>query len=280
MQLSIRSVAAVFTAALLVGASLSVGAFGVGALSGCAVSSPPDITPVFDPNLPGVDAAFDPSPAEGGQQTSGKPDASSKADGAVPVDAGTTPTVKTDASVVDATPGIPRPAPGEVLITEVMYDTFGTEPDSEWIELHSKASAVRTLAGLTLKDSSGRTHAVGAGLTIAPGAYLLLARSKTAAVAARVPAAVIAYEYGSDLPSNAGVLLTNGGTAGVSLLDGSVVITSAIYGGWFSQSGGSSVQLKLLDGALSTSKASWCLSLHAWTTGSEKGTPGAAEDCP
>lgn len=64
------------------------------------------------------------------------------------------------------------------------------------------------------------------------------------------------------------------------VLDGSTTITSAPYGGWFSQSGGSSVQLKVLDGTLSKSKASWCLSLNVWTTGSEEGTPGAAEDCP
>ena len=175
---------------------------------------------------------------------------------------------------------MPKPSPGEVLITEVMYATFAPEPASEWIELHSIATSVRTLSGLTLKDGGGRTHVIGAGLTIAPGAYVVLARNKAAAIAAKVPASAIVYEYGTGLPDNAGILLTNGATGAVSLLNGAATIASAPYGGWFSQSGGSSVQLQVLDPAQATAKASWCLSLNAWTTGSEKGTPGAADDCP
>jgi hypothetical protein len=52
------------------------------------------------------------------------------------------------------------------------------------------------------------------------------------------------------------------------------------YGPWFSQSGGSSIQLKALDAAKESTSAGWCLSLNIWTSGSEKGTPGAADDCP
>ncbi len=161
-----------------------------------------------------------------------------------------------------------------------MYDTITPEPVSEWFELHSSASSTRSLGGLTIKDGSGRTHTIGAALTIAPGAYIVLARDKAGAIAAKVPAAAIAYEYGTGLPDNAGILLTNAATGAVSLLDGAATIASAPYGGWFTQSGGSSVQLKLLVPAQTTSKTSWCLSGTAWTTGSEKGTPGAAEDCP
>ena len=95
-----------------------------------------------------------------------------------------------------------------------------------------------------------------------------------------MPQTAIAYEYGTGLPDNAGILLTNGATGAVSILNGAATLASAPYGGWYSQSGGSSVQLKVLDPALTTSKTSWCLSLTAWTAGSEKGTPGAAEDCP
>ena len=141
-------------------------------------------------------------------------------------------------------------------------------------------AVLASLAGLAIKDGSGRTHPIGAGLTIAPGAYVVLARDKAAAIAAKVPAAAIVYEYGTGLPDNAGILLTNGATGGVSLVDGATNIAVAPYGGWYSQSGGSSVQLKVLDPALTATKASWCLSLTAWTTGSEKGTPGAAGNCP
>jgi hypothetical protein len=244
-----------------------------------------DLTPELDTNLPGVDAAFEANPAPGqvlpprGDAGTGEPSSGDDA-----TESGTKPGLTQDSGALDATPpvsgaGATKPAPGEVLITEVMSDTTGAEPVSEWIEVHNMAAAPRLLSGLTLKDGGGRTHVIAAGVTVAPGAYLVLARDKAGAVAAKVPATAIAYEYGAGLSASAGVLLANGASGAVSLLDGSTVISSAPYGGWFTQPG-SSAQLKVLDAAQSSSKASWCLSANAWTSGSEKGTPGAAEDCP
>ncbi len=158
--------------------------------------------------------------------------------------------------------------------------TFGPEPESEWFELHSLAPAPRSLSGLTLKDSGGRIHVIGAGIVIGAGQYLVFARNRAGALTAKVPAAAIAYDYGLGLPDNAGILLANSAVAALSLLNGPVVIAHAPYGAWFSQSGGSSVQLYVFDPSLVEAKESWCLSTAAWTSGSEKGTPGAAEDCP
>ena len=95
-----------------------------------------------------------------------------------------------------------------------------------------------------------------------------------------MPAAAILYEYGTGLPDNAGVQLANGDTGGLWIAFGASTIAQAPYGGWYSQSGGSSVQLKTLTYADGAKKDSWCVSFNAWTTGSGKGTPGAAEDCP
>jgi len=245
---------------------------------GCAMSAPADTSPDLDPSLPGVEVGNDPKPAPGTQ--SAEAGSSTSGDASGPTDAGSKPSVPKDASpTVDAAPAVPKPSAGEVLVTEVMYATFTPEPASEWIELHSTVTSERSLTGLTIKDGAGRTHTIGA-LIIAPGAYVVLARNKAAAISAKVPSSAIVYEYGTGLPDNAGILLTNSSTGAVSLLNGTTTVASAPYGGWYSQSGGSSVQLKVLDPALTTSKASWCLSLTAWTTGSEKGTPGAAEDCP
>jgi len=166
-----------------------------------------------------------------------------------------------------------------VLITEVMYATSGPEPASEWIELHSVASSTRTLAGLVLKDGSSRTHVIVGPLTIAPNAWVVLARNGAAAIAAKVPASAIVYEYGTGLGDGAGILLANGATGGITLLSGATVIHAAPYGGWFAGSG-SSVQLKVLDGTQSGAKASWCQSATPWAVGAEKGTPGSANDCP
>ena len=130
-----------------------------------------------------------------------------------------------------------------------MYATFEPEPARRVVRAAQHGDVERTLSGLTIKDGSGRTHTIAAGLTIAPGAYVVLARNKAAAITAKVPAAAIVYEYGTGLPDNAGILLTNGATGGVSLLNGATTVAAAPYGGWYSQSGGSSVQLKVLDPA-------------------------------
>lgn len=257
----------------------------VGAV-GCAMSQPGDTTPDLDPSLPGVEVGNDPKPAPGGGGSTAKDSGASSStpsgDDSDP-DAGQKNGLAKDAgAAVDATPAptIAKPSAGEVLVTEVMYATFAPEPAGEWIELHSMASAERMLTGLTLKDGSGRTHTIASTLTISPGAYVVLARNKAQAITSKVPASAIVYEYGTGLPDNAGILLTNSSTGGISLMNGGATIAAAPYGGWYSQSGGSTVQLKVLDPATTTSKTSWCLSLSPWTTGSEKGTPGAAEDCP
>jgi hypothetical protein len=241
------------------------------------MSSPADLTPDLDPSLPGVDAGSNPLPTKGqpGAGTDSGTDTTSSG-----VDSGAKSAFAGDGGGVDAAPTLPKPGAGEVLITEVMYSTFTPEPASEWIEIYSKATSPRSLSGLTLKDGGGRTHVIAAGLTIAPGAYVLLSRNKTAAISAKVPSGAIVYEYGTGLPDNAGIILANGTTGGIALLDGATTLVSVPYGPWFSQSGGSSIQLKALDAAQESTSAGWCLSLNTWTSGSEKGTPGNAGDCP
>ena len=281
MYRSSGSVAAVLTAALFVGGALCVGSMtvvGAAVSTGCAMSSPADLTPDLDPSIPGLDAGSNPTPGRPGTDgTDAGTDPSGSSGG---TDAGGKSAFSGDGGGADAAPALPKPAAGEILITEVMYSTFLPEPASEWIEIYSKATAVRSLGGLTLKDGGGRTHVIAAGLTIAPATYVILSRNKTEAITAKVPAAAVVYEYGTGLPDNAGIVLANGATGGISLLDGTTTLVSVPYGPWFSQSGGSSIQLKALDAAQESTSAGWCLSLNTWTTGSEKGTPSTASDCP
>ncbi len=264
----LASVAAVLTVVVSIGSGASMA-------GGCAMSDPANIDPTIDPSLPQVDASSNANPAPGrmpadvdASESSSQGDSGTK----------TTPDAQVDSA--PPIPVAPKPSAGEILVTEVMYDSSGGEPQQEWIEVHSLATAVRSLSGLTIKDGAGRTDVIDPGVTIAPGAYAVLVRSKTGAATAKVPAAAIVYEYGTGLSDSAGVLLTNGSTGSLSLLDGATTLAQVAYGGWFTQSGGSSVQLKVLDATQAVVKASWCLSTNAWTVGSEKGTPGAAEDCP
>jgi hypothetical protein len=244
------------------------------------MSAPADLTPGVDPGLPSMSATNDPSPGARSDAGASQADAASPSgpDGGqkgLSQDAGVD-----AASAAPTPPTAPRPAVGEVLITEVMYAPLTPEPTTEWFELHSLASSDRTLTGLTIKDGSGRTQTIAPSVILAPGAYVVLARTTAGAISAKVPAGAIVYEYGAGLPNTAGVLLTNGATGGLALLDGAVTLASAPYGGWFTQSGGHSVQLKVLDPSVAAAKASWCLSANTWAAGSDQGTPGAAGDCP
>lgn len=262
-----------------------------GLLWGCAQSGIADLGPDIDPTLPEVDASWSPSPDTPSAKVpepskrDTEPSEADEADESEPDEPSSPPTAAApDAGGPDTTnpntPSASKPSQGEVLITEVMYDPFGNEPASEWIELHNRTSGTRTLSGLTIVDGGNRTHVIGAGISIAPGAYVVLARSRSSAISAKVPAAVIVYEYGAGLPSNAGIQLANGNTGGVWLRDGTTTIAQADYGGWYSQSGGSSIQLRTLTYPASGQSGNWCISLNEWTTDSDKGTPGAPNDCP
>ena len=183
-----------------------------------------------------------------------------------------------------ATVVVAKPIAGDVLITEVMYDPSGTEPDQEWIELFNTTTSLRLLDGLVLKDGGNRSHVIGGSpkLIIPPKAYVVLARNRSAAAAAHVPAASIVYEYGGGATTViGGILLANGATGGISLVDGTTTIAAAFYGGWFVQvtPGGKSIQLKELTFAGGGSKTSWCLSAAVFAGGVDFGTPGGAADC-
>jgi hypothetical protein len=179
--------------------------------------------------------------------------------------------------------GVPRPGQGEVLITEVMYDPSGAEPDQEWFELFNKSGSIRLLSGLTIRDGGGRSLTIPAEppLTIAANAYIVFVRSTAASVAAHVPKEVIAYDYGNGALPTQGILLNNGVGGAISLLDGTTVVTQANYGGWITQAspGGASLQLKTLTHAASLTSSNWCISSIAWAPRSDLGTPGKARDC-
>ncbi len=184
-----------------------------------------------------------------------------------------------DVSSADAGPAA-KPVQGEVLITEVMFNPTGTEPDAEWFELHNTTSSPKILTGLTLTDGAARTHTIGTGVTIAPNAYVVFVRLRTAATTAKIPAAAIAYEYGTGLAATTGIILANGVTGAIELSDGATKIATVPYGSFALASAGKTLELKVLTYAGAQLKASWCVAATVWATGADDGTPGAVGDCP
>ena len=270
------ALAAVFTAACANGiTSLEsdlASADNDAAPGGSVVSSNPSDAAAHSP---GADAA-----RGGGGGANGQDDGGAEVDAAAG-DAAQTGTGD-GAPPADANPGssVPPPVAGELVITEVMYDPSGTEPGEEWFELHNEASAARLLSGLVLLDGGGRTHTIGGQIVIDAGAYVVLARDKSGAVAAKVPASAIAYEYGAGLASTDGILLANGASGTIAVHAGSVVIASVAYGGWFTESGSGGQSIELRGSSESGHASGWCLAPSAWASGADHGTPGAANDCP
>jgi hypothetical protein len=234
---------------------------------GCAGDPEADRAAKIDPSLPYVDASWNPSPGNPGR---GGIDAGhDSSDG------------KTTRSNDGGEEVVESPLqPGDFLITEVMYNPAGTEPRSEWFEVRNTTASSRSLSGLEIHDGANRTHVIGAGVVIGPGEYAVLVRSRTAAVSSLVPPGVIAYEYGAGLADSAGIQLSNSMSGTVALHEGATIIARADYGGWFPASAGASIQLKSLTFAAGTEATSWCVSPKTWTAGADKGTPGAANNCP
>lgn len=242
-------------------------------LWGCAQSGEIDESFGYDPTLPEgqkPDASGDPSvkiPGSRNDDASSSTDGNDDENGPEAPDSGAPP--------VDPAAG-GKPKQGEVLITEVMYDPTTAEPATEWIEVHNTAPSARTLSGLKIVDGANREHVIGAGVSIAAGEYVVLAQSKAGALAAKLPASVVVYEYGSTNPS---IQLANGASGAVWLRDGNTTIARAEYGGWYTQAG-SSIQLRTMTFAAGAQKSAWCLSSNSWAPNSDDGTPGAPNDCP
>jgi hypothetical protein len=165
-------------------AGFAIVAFGIG----CAVGDKSDLATDLGMTTPGVDAAYEPRPAQPlpASAVESSDGGAGGAKGAAP-DSGAGSSSSSGVTPAGAT----LPTQGEVLVTEVLYDPSSPEPASEWIEVHNAASSARSLSGLTLVDGAGRTKVIGPGVELAPGAYAVLVRSSSGAVAAKVPSSAI-----------------------------------------------------------------------------------------
>lgn len=69
-----------------------------------------------------------------------------------------------------------------VVISEVLYDTPGSETTQEWIELHNNSTRSADIGGWTLIDAngSGTVYTFPAGATIAAGGFYTVAKNSAA----------------------------------------------------------------------------------------------------
>lgn len=238
------------------------------------------------PELPSASPSPSPSPST--------PDGGAPRDASSAVDAATAPgTSPTDAGspTPDATPvqdastspdtstggTAPQAGPGDVQVSEVMFDPEGSEPNDEWIEVTCVAAGPRSLRGLTLRDGAGRTHTIADDVAVAPGAYVVLARSRAAARAQGIADTAIGYEYGAGQAQGSGIILANGSTGAIALVRGTTELVKVPYGA-FSITTAEGQSLELRPGMTpSVAQAShFCASAQL---GALRATPGRASSC-
>jgi len=77
------------------------------------------------------------------------------------------------------------PGPGDaqtvnhLVISEVLYDPVGTEPDGEWIEIFNPTGSSVALSGWKLNDNSSSQDIIP-NLTLSPGQFLVVAAKESA----------------------------------------------------------------------------------------------------
>lgn len=226
--------------------------------------------PTRDSGTPSVPPPANPTDGGAKDSSSSPPDAS-----VLVQDASVSTPDATNPSTSAAQAGL-----GELAITEIQFDPIGAEPDGEWIEVMNRAATPRSLRGLELRDGGGRSHTIGADVVVAPGAYVVLARSRAAAVAQGVGSTDIVYEYGVGSTSGTGVILANGSTGAISIFAGTQELQRVAYGA-FSLSATSGKTFELRTGSFATvgSSAMFCVAETTYGTGCF-GTPGRPSMCP
>lgn len=152
------------------------------------------------------------------------------------------------------------PAPGDLVINEVMYDPPAPQPSAnEWVELLNVTGGPLDLGGLTLTDGNGTTEPVAEGTTLPAGGHFVIARDGDA-FAAAYPG--VAFVDLGGFPS-----LNNTGDRVALLVDGTEIDAVPYLPSW----GGSDASLERRD-PLGPSDAA---GNFGTTTSPAGGTPGA-----
>lgn len=179
--------------------------------------------------------------------------------------------VKPDGNDVDTVIVGPDLAPGDLVISEVMYNPTKVADDvGEWFEITNVTPNDLDLGGLQI-TSSDKTFVVPAGTPIQGGGRIVIGAELDTAINGGV---AVQVAYGKVLG------LTNGADDLVLTSNG-VVVDSLVWStsaGWPSLSGVSlTLSPALLTATDNDLPGSWCGSTTLMANG-EKGTPGAAND--
>ena len=174
------------------------------------------------------------------------------------------------------------PAPGDIVITEVMKDpSVVVDSSGEWIELYNASPSIVNLEGWTLRDNGTDSIVLsngGNGLYVAAGRYLVIASNAVPLTNGGITAD---YDWNWTL-----FKLDNADDEIVLVAPGNVEIDRVEYDDGFLWPDVTGSSLSLRSGVLSASGNdsgnTWCAASSVISaSNSDNGTPGVANDsCP
>jgi len=174
------------------------------------------------------------------------------------------------------------PAPGDIVITEVMKDpAFVTDANGEWFEVYNASASIVNLEGWTLRDTGSESITLsngGNGIYVAAGRYLVLGSNADALANGGI---AVGYDWDWTL-----FKLDNADDEIVLVAPGNVEIDRIEYDNGFLWPDVTGSSLSLRSGVLSASGNddgnSWCAASSLISASNpDRGTPLVANDtCP
>jgi hypothetical protein len=164
-------------------------------------------------------------------------------------------------------------ASGDLVITEVFADPYGSDGGGAWFELFDVTADAIELDGVELAhDRIGveteHTHYVS-GLTVGPGAYVVLG-----SVAPEATPPYVDYGYGSDLGD-----LHEGGSGELELRCGGEVVAQAAYTDVVAGHSRELAEGLTPSAEVAAQPAAWCEGDATEFAPGQYGTPGGRGDC-
>lgn len=152
------------------------------------------------------------------------------------------------------------PAPGEIVVNEILYDPPAPQPSgNEWVEVLNRSDRAVDLTGVALADAAGTSDPVAGSVILQPGEFAVLVRDADAFEAAYPGVPYVAL---TRFPA-----LNNGGDTVALQLDGEVLDSVPYTSSW----GGSDASLERRD----PDGPSDAAPNFGTTTNPAGGTPGA-----
>ena len=171
--------------------------------------------------------------------------------------------------------GSDLPAPGELVLTELMIDAAAVSDEhGEWVELYNASDRSISLDGLVLGDDNVDAWPLDGGVSVAAGDYAVLC-ADTASGANGGVSCDGSFHYNT---WGEGFALANAGDeVKLSLDDGTVIDRMTYSDGQVSPGVALGVDPDKVDAAANDAAGAWCLQ-DSPLSGGDQGTPGRVND--